>query len=100
MGGVWHTTTSGDGEVLESVAIMTCPPKPPVDGIHDRMPLIIPREAYARWIDPGADGRDLLQPTKTTLVTVPVSTLVNSPKNDDARLIEPAPLQPTQGGLF
>ncbi len=27
---------------------------------------------------------------------VPVSTLVNSPKNDDARLIAPAPLQPTQ----
>lgn len=48
----------------------------------------------------GADVTDLLAPNRTTLVTVPVSMLVNSPKNDDPRLIEPAPLQPVQGGLF
>jgi putative SOS response-associated peptidase YedK len=48
----------------------------------------------------GADVTDLLTPNTTTLVTVPVSTLVNSPKNGDPRLIEPARLQPTQGGLF
>jgi putative SOS response-associated peptidase YedK len=100
MRGVWSTTTTADGEVVESVAIMTCPPKPPVDAIHDRMPLVIPRAAYARWIDPRADVRDLLRPGATTLVAVPVSTLVNSPANDDVRLIEPAPLMPEQRGLF
>lgn len=101
MGGVWHTATSSDGEVLESVAIMTCPPKPPVDAIHDRMPLIIPREAYGRWIDPCADVTDLLQPTTTTLVTVPVSAYVNSPKNDGPQAIERVePRATAQGALF
>jgi putative SOS response-associated peptidase YedK len=49
------------------------------------MPLVIPREAYARWIDMGADVSDLLAPTSTTLVATPVSTFVNSPKNRQSR---------------
>lgn len=95
LGGVCHTRTTGDGEVLESVAILTCPPKPPVDAIHDRMPLVIPKEAYGRWIDRGADVSDLLRPQSTTLVAVEVSTLVNSPANDDARVIAPAASSPS-----
>jgi putative SOS response-associated peptidase YedK len=98
--GVWSRTTTKDGEVLESVAVMTCPPRPPVDTIHDRMPLVIPREHYARWIDPGADVSDLLQPTATTLVATPVSTFVNSPKNDDQRRLARWEVQPAQRALF
>ena len=30
MGGVWHQLTTGDDELVESVAIFTCPPKAPV----------------------------------------------------------------------
>jgi putative SOS response-associated peptidase YedK len=101
MGGVWHSTTTADGEVLESVAIMTCPPKPPVDDIHDRMPLVIPREAYGLWLNSSADVTTLLRPTKTTLVTVPVSGYVNSPKNDGPQAIERVePRAPPQGALF
>jgi putative SOS response-associated peptidase YedK len=101
MGGVWNKTTTVDGEVIESVAILTCPPRPPVAAIHDRMPLIIPRGAYRRWIDMGADVTDLLQPTSTTLVAIPVSTYVNSPKNDDPKCIEATePRGPAQGALF
>jgi putative SOS response-associated peptidase YedK len=101
MGGVWSKATTSDGEVLESVAILTCPPSPPVTAIHDRMPLIIPHNAYARWLNVSADVTDLLQPTKTTLVAVPVSSYVNSPKNDGPQAIEPVePRGPTQGALF
>lgn len=101
LGGVWSKVTTSDGEVLETVAILTCPPRPPVTAIHDRMPLIIARAAYRRWIDIGADVTDLLQPATTMLVAIPVSTYVNSPKNDDPKCVEPAePVVPTQGGLF
>ena len=100
LGGLWSKTTTSDGEVVESVAVLTCPPRPPVDAIHDRMPLVIPREAYARWIDMGADVSDLLAPTSTVLVATPVSTFVNSPKNDDPRCLERAEVQPAQRGLF
>ena len=83
--GVWSASTSTDGE---GVAILTCPPRSPVDAVHDRMPLVIPRDGFARWIDPDADVSDLLLPTTTSLVATVVSPYVNSPKNDDARCVE------------
>ena len=99
--GVWTSTTTSDGEIVDSVAVMTCPPQPPVAAVHDRMPLVIPRDAFARWIDPGADVSDLLHPTATTLVATPVSPFVNSPKNDDARCLERWEVgPPAQGALF
>ena len=98
--GVWAATTARDGGVLESVAVVTCPPLPPVDAIHNRMPLIVPREHYARWLEPGADVTDLLRPVATTLVATPVSTRVNSPANDDALCLERAEVRPAQRALF
>jgi len=98
--GVWSKSTTKNGEVVESVAVMTCPPRPPVDTIHDRMPLVIPREHYARWIDPDADVSDLLQPLATTLAATPVSPYVNSPKNDDPRCLERWEVRPAQRALF
>jgi putative SOS response-associated peptidase YedK len=100
LGGVWSKVTTKDGEILESVAVLTCPPRPPVDAIHDRMPLIIPAADYARWLDRSADVSDLLKPTSTTLVATAVSGLVNSPKNDVPECLEPGEVQPVQRGLF
>ena len=56
------------------------------------MPLIIPRGAYGRWLDSGADVSDLLRPNETTLVGIPVSMHVNSAANDDRKCIEPIDL--------
>jgi len=71
----------------------------PVDTIHDRMPLIIPKAAYARWLDHGVDVVDSLRPNPSGLVAVPVSNYVNWPNNDDPKCIEPAPvMQPTLFG--
>ena len=100
LAGIWSSTATADGEVVESVSVLTCPPLPPVAAIHERMPLVIPKEGYGRWLDRDADVADLLHPAEMRLVATPVSTYVNSPKNDDPRCIEPAPLQPRQGALF
>jgi putative SOS response-associated peptidase YedK len=54
------------------------------------MPIIVPASAHARWLDPEEHGpTDLLQPDAAELVSHPVSTAVNSPKNDDPRCVEP-----------
>jgi len=98
LGGVWSTSTTDDGEVIDTVAVLTCPPRPPVDTIHDRMPLVIPRVACTRWLDHGADVGDLLKPNASGLVATPVSMYVNSPRNDDPKCIEPAPI--AQPSLF
>jgi putative SOS response-associated peptidase YedK len=54
------------------------------------MPLIVAAIDYARWLGAGEkDLVDLLVPTAEALVSYAVSTLVNSPANDDPRCIEP-----------
>jgi putative SOS response-associated peptidase YedK len=58
------------------------------------MPVILQREDYGLWLDPEFENRDkllaLLQPLPDDATTaVPVSTTVNSPKNDVPGCIEP-----------
>jgi putative SOS response-associated peptidase YedK len=60
--------------------------------IHDRMPVILPPEAYDRWLSPvEPDPRDLLVSYPDAPMTAwPVSSRVNSVANDDASLLERA----------
>ena len=60
--------------------------------LHNRMPVILPRDAYAQWVDPNprlpADLKELLIPYPTEeMESHSVSTLVNSPNNDRADCI-------------
>ena len=62
--------------------------------IHDRMPVILGPTDYDFWLDPEVDDvtqlRELLQSySGDDLDAKPVSTLVNSPKNDVVECIEP-----------
>ena len=62
--------------------------------IHDRMPMIIDPGSWADWLDPvsneAADLRALLVPAAASgLVTYPVSSAVNSVRNNGPQLIEP-----------
>jgi putative SOS response-associated peptidase YedK len=62
--------------------------------IHDRMPMIIDSGSWADWLDPAsndaADLRALLVPAAASgLATYPVSTAVNSVRNNGPQLIEP-----------
>jgi putative SOS response-associated peptidase YedK len=62
--------------------------------IHDRMPMIIDPVSWADWLDPAnsdvADVRALLAPAAANgLTTFPVSTEVNSVRNNGPQLIEP-----------
>jgi putative SOS response-associated peptidase YedK len=62
--------------------------------IHDRMPMIIDPAGWADWLDPAnsdaADLRGLLSPAAASgLTTYPVSTEVNSVRNNGPQLIEP-----------
>lgn len=72
--------------------------------IHDRMPMVIDRESWADWLDPGntevADVQALLAPAaKTGLINYPVAQLVNSVRNNGPELIEQAdPVAPGIGG--
>ncbi|MBB2915531.1 putative SOS response-associated peptidase YedK [Streptosporangium becharense] len=59
--------------------------------VHDRMPMLIERDRWGEWLDPGVpDARGFLIPAGSTGLRVhPVSTAVNSVRNNGPELIEP-----------
>jgi putative SOS response-associated peptidase YedK len=61
--------------------------------IHDRMPVILPPDDYDLWLDPEFEDKEkllsLLRPYPADeMKAYPISTLVNSPKNDVPACIE------------
>lgn len=88
-GGLWDCCRTTSGEIIESCTIITTPPTPALEPIHNRMPLIIPRDAYGSWLA-GEDPEAHIGPYDgTEMEFYPVSTFVNNPRHDDARCIEP-----------
>ena len=87
--GIWSEVVLKNGEVMDACAILTTAPRGVTAQVHSRMPVILRPEARAAWLDPDARFRDLLTPDSETLEACAVSSLVNSTKNDDLRLVEP-----------
>jgi putative SOS response-associated peptidase YedK len=87
----WHEPETG--AIIRTFCVVTCPANALIAPIHDRMPVIIPPIAYDRWLSPvEADPRDLLAPFPSEVMTMwPISTRVNSPRNDDPSILEPLP---------
>src|SRR2546430_446043 len=48
-------------ELLPAVALLTCAPNPVMAEIHHRMPVVLGRGAWPRWLDPKATAADLAQ---------------------------------------
>jgi putative SOS response-associated peptidase YedK len=85
----WRQPESG--EIIRTFCVITTDANELVAPIHNRMPVIIPPEAYDRWLSPvEPDPRDLLAPYPAQPMTMwPISPRVNSPKNDDPSILEP-----------
>lgn len=98
MGGLWGETTVGE-ETVRSVTILTTEPNGVVEPVHDRMPVVLPADEEATWLEAGPETRrDLCRPYPgDDLAAYPISTRVNDPGNDDAAVIEPAETE--QAGL-
>jgi len=93
-GGLWDRWDKQAGPV-ESCTILTCAANEVTRAIHDRLPVVIPREQFARWLDPDEldSGKlsELLRPFHPDEMTAfPVTTLVNNVRHDSPLNIEPA----------
>lgn len=90
---IWRDPAEPESEPLRTCVIITCPPNSLAATIHDRMPVILPRESYRAWLSPDTapdDRAALLQPYPSEgMEASPISTRVNSPRNDDPSIIEP-----------
>jgi len=113
-GGLWESWSSPDGSELRSCTIITTKPNKLMATMHDRMPVIIPRDAHEAWLESGERppaelDRFLLPYADDQMEAGPVSTLVNSPKNempeciappDEEQLSPPEPSPPDEPTLF
>jgi putative SOS response-associated peptidase YedK len=84
----WHR---GD-QVIDSVTIITTEPNELMQGIHDRMPVILSPDGYDLWLEPDFHGQgkllEMLRPYPAEeMEAFPVSTVVNNPRNEKKECI-------------
>jgi putative SOS response-associated peptidase YedK len=93
LAGIYTETQSGD-ERTRNCAIITTSPNVLMAPIHNRMPVILSREAEAAWLDPELTLAEAvlgyLKPYPADQMRAyPVSSLVSSVRNDGPELIRP-----------
>jgi putative SOS response-associated peptidase YedK len=91
--GLWEKWSGEAEDPMYTFTILTTRAAATIEGIHPRMPVILPRKDGDRWLDPGTPPEELLALLRPysgpDLKAHPVSTLVNSPRNDQADCIQP-----------
>jgi putative SOS response-associated peptidase YedK len=101
--GLWSGWRAPNGEVLRSFTICTTEANARLRPLHHRMPVILPRAAWAAWLGEGdasaAELQALLRPCPDDWVTAwPVSRRVGKVSEDDAGLVErDASVEPVAG---
>jgi putative SOS response-associated peptidase YedK len=97
LAGVWENWKDPvSGEWVRSFCVLTTNANELVAKIHDRMPVILDPADYERWLGEEPDPRELIRTFPAEPMTIwPVSTRVNSFKNDDEDLLRP--VQETDG---
>jgi putative SOS response-associated peptidase YedK len=93
--GLWERWNSPEGQIIQTCTIVTTKPNELIKPIHNRMPVIVPRELEELWLDPSPrtdrELESILQPyTAEEMEFFEVSPLVNSPTNDGPECIKPA----------
>jgi putative SOS response-associated peptidase YedK len=91
----WRDPRTPDAPAVRSCAIITSSAGPDMEGIHDRMPVILNPATFDIWLDPAnedtAELRGLLHGAAAgTVRHYAVGPRVGNVRNNDAALIEPA----------
>ena len=93
MAGLWERWNDrASGESVESFTIVTTAASEALQAVHERMPAILYTAGQEAWLTArSAEAIEpLLRPFSGPMTTIPVTTFVNSPKNDSPSSIEPA----------
>jgi putative SOS response-associated peptidase YedK len=103
--GLWERWRDPSGQWVKSCSILTTVPNAVTATVDDRMPVILNRESYDLWLDPGMQNvaaiSELLKPYDARLMRCyPVSSRVNRVANDDEECSRPVELAKPQARLF
>jgi putative SOS response-associated peptidase YedK len=93
--GLWSSWHRGQPEAIRSCTIITTAANPALAPLHDRMPVILSRDAEAAWLDPGTPAPVLFEslhglPAEATAVE-PVGPAVNDARYDGPECLAPPP---------
>jgi putative SOS response-associated peptidase YedK len=97
-GGIWTVwrdpTAPDDAEPVFSTAIITTAASGRLAEIHDRVPLILPRQLWSDWLTATPEEAPHLEEAvralgPPALVAEPISTRVNNVRNEGPELLEP-----------
>lgn len=99
--GLYNVSESPEGEKICTAAIITTDANKLLKELHDRMPVILPKEDHAEWLDgnmkdTGKLARLLVPFDAREMETWEVSNKVNSPAWNEPEAIEKRPIS----GLF
>ena len=102
--GLWERWKPKEGEPLETFTILTTDPNELAEQVHDRMPVILERQDYKRWMEAGETERlpiDLLKPYPAEKMrSWEVSERVGNVRNDDPELLKECKTEDAQQGLL
>jgi putative SOS response-associated peptidase YedK len=103
--GLWDGWKNAEGQWIKTCTILTTTPNAVTSTVHDRMPVILDRESYDLWLDPGMQNvaaiSELLKPNDAKLMRCyPVSARINHVANDDEECSRPVLLADTRNRLF
>ncbi len=90
----WHDpAAAAETPSMQTCTVLTTTPGDDMDGIHDRMPVILEPETFEMWLAATDDELDALESLcrpaiRGTLVHHPVDARVGNVRNDGPELIE------------
>ena len=96
LAGLWESWKPKEGEPLETFTILTTDANELMEPIHNRMPVILDKSDYERWLDPGELDSgdwarppvDLLRPYPAEKMRAwPVGDRVGNVRNNDPQLL-------------
>ncbi|OFW71916.1 MAG: hypothetical protein A2W02_01690 [Alphaproteobacteria bacterium RBG_16_64_48] len=92
--GIYERWRDADGVEIDTVAILTCPANGTIGLLHDRMPVVLPLQHFAAWLDvkgtPAETAANLLQPAPDALLeAIEMHPKINDSKRDEPGIQEP-----------
>ena len=98
--GIYERWRDGKADEIDTVAILTCDSNRTVSALHDRMPVVLPPEHFAAWLDVKGTSPEeaaaLLKPAPDDLF----EAIEMHPKINDSKREEPDILEPLQPSLL
>ena len=94
MAAIWEIWESGEGDYIESCALLTTSANSLIESFHPRMPVILDPGNWELWLDPTGGERAALEKLFVSypadkMAVYPVGHDVDNPRNDGEQLIIP-----------